>query len=49
MTPSTDDSRILIVDDSAIVRQVLNKELSKVPDFEIVAVATDPYSAIQQT
>ena len=37
--------RVLIVDDSAVVRQVLSKELSKCPDIEVVATAVDPYHA----
>ncbi len=37
--------KVLIVDDSAIVRQILAKELSKVPDIEVVATAQDPYIA----
>jgi two-component system chemotaxis response regulator CheB len=37
--------KVLIVDDSAIVRQILAVELSKVPDIEVVATASDPYIA----
>ena len=37
--------KILIVDDSAIVRQVLSSELSKDPGIEIVGTAPDPYVA----
>jgi two-component system, chemotaxis family, protein-glutamate methylesterase/glutaminase len=37
--------KVLIVDDSAVVRQVLTKELSKAPDIEVVATAIDPYAA----
>jgi two-component system chemotaxis response regulator CheB len=37
--------RVLIVDDSAVVRQVLTKELSKSPDLEVVGSAVDPYVA----
>lgn len=37
--------KVLIVDDSAVVRQVLERELSKVPDIEVVGVAPDPYIA----
>jgi two-component system, chemotaxis family, protein-glutamate methylesterase/glutaminase len=37
--------KVLIVDDSAVVRQVLSKELSKAPDIEVVATAVDPFSA----
>ncbi|MCS6961321.1 MAG: chemotaxis response regulator protein-glutamate methylesterase [Deltaproteobacteria bacterium] len=37
--------KILIVDDSAFVRQTLSSELSKHKDFEIVGMASDPYQA----
>jgi len=37
--------KVLIVDDSAVVRQVLSAELSKVEGIEIVGTATDPYVA----
>lgn len=37
--------RVLVVDDSAVVRQVLTKELSKAKDIEIVGTAVDPYAA----
>jgi two-component system chemotaxis response regulator CheB len=37
--------KVLIVDDSAVVRQILASELSKVPDIEVVATAQDPYIA----
>ncbi len=37
--------RVLVVDDSAVVRQVLSAELSKVADIEIVGTAIDPYIA----
>lgn len=37
--------KVLIVDDSAVVRQVLSAELSKVTDIEVVGTATDPYVA----
>lgn len=37
--------KVLIVDDSAIVRQVLEKELSKDDGIEIVGTAPDPYVA----
>ena len=36
---------MLIVDDSAVVRQVLSAELSKTPDIEVVGTAVDPYVA----
>ena len=37
--------RVLVVDDSAIVRQVLTKELSRCRDIEVVGTAPDPYIA----
>jgi two-component system, chemotaxis family, protein-glutamate methylesterase/glutaminase len=37
--------RVLIVDDSAVVRQVLTQELSRTDDIEVVGTATDPYVA----
>lgn len=37
--------RVLIVDDSAIVRQVLTEGLSKLDDIEVVGSAIDPYMA----
>ena len=37
--------RVLIVDDSAVVRQVLSKALEHVPDIEVVGTATDPFVA----
>lgn len=37
--------KVLIVDDSAIVRQVLKKELSNARGIEVVGTAVDPYAA----
>ena len=37
--------RVLIVDDSALVRQVLSRELSRDPQIAVVGVACDAYSA----
>jgi len=37
--------KVLVVDDSAVVRQVLSKELAKASDVEVVGTATDPYVA----
>jgi two-component system chemotaxis response regulator CheB len=37
--------RVLIVDDSALVRKVLTDELSKYRDIEVVGSAVDPYVA----
>ena len=37
--------RVLIVDDSAVVRKVMTDELSRFNDIEIVGTAVDPYMA----
>ncbi len=37
--------KLLIVDDSAIVRDVLSESLAKYPDIEVVGVAPDPFIA----
>ncbi len=37
--------RVLIVDDSAIVRRILNDALTGEPDLEVVGTAPDPYVA----
>lgn len=37
--------RVLIVDDSAVVRQVLTRELSRAPGIEVVGSAMNPYAA----
>jgi two-component system chemotaxis response regulator CheB len=37
--------RVLIVDDSAVVRRILTDELSKTGDIEVVGTAVDPYVA----
>lgn len=37
--------KVLVVDDSAIVRKVLNENLNKFKDIEVVATAVDPYVA----
>jgi two-component system chemotaxis response regulator CheB len=38
-------TRVLIVDDSAIVRKILTDTLSHAPDIEVVGTAPDPYIA----
>ncbi|MCL2701430.1 MAG: chemotaxis response regulator protein-glutamate methylesterase [Phycisphaerae bacterium] len=43
--PHSRKIRVLIVDDSAVVRQVLSAELSKARDIEVVGAAIDPYIA----
>ncbi len=42
---STAKIRVLVVDDSALVREVLRRQLSAHPRIEVVAVAGDPYEA----
>lgn len=37
--------KVLIVDDSAVVRQILSQELSKYKDIDIIGTAPDPYVA----
>ncbi|HPU98018.1 MAG TPA: chemotaxis response regulator protein-glutamate methylesterase [Candidatus Hydrogenedentes bacterium] len=37
--------RVLIVDDSALVRKILSEELARDPEIEVVGTATDPYVA----
>lgn len=37
--------KVLIVDDSAVVRKIFSEELSRDPDLEIVGTAPDPYVA----
>ena len=37
--------RVLIVDDSAVVREALKRALSSDPDIEVIATAPDPYIA----
>jgi two-component system chemotaxis response regulator CheB len=37
--------KVLIVDDSAVVRNILERELSRAPGIEVVGTAPDPYVA----
>ncbi len=37
--------KVLVVDDSALVRKTLGEEISKFPDFVVVGSAIDPYDA----
>ncbi len=43
--PSDGKIRVLVVDDSAIVRKILTEALSGQPDLEVVGTAPDPYVA----
>ena len=45
MIPASRKIRVLIVDDSAIVRKLLSDAIKGEPDMEVVAVASDPYQA----
>lgn len=40
--------RVLIVDDSALIRQLLTRLLNSAPDIEVVGTAADPYIARQK-
>lgn len=42
---ATRAARVLVVDDSAIVRQVLQAQLSRQPGIEVVGTAADPFAA----
>lgn len=37
--------RVLVIDDSALVRRILTEQLSRYPDIEVVGSAVDPYAA----
>jgi two-component system chemotaxis response regulator CheB len=45
MTGTENKIRVLIVDDSAIVRKILSESLAAEPDFIVVGAAPDPYVA----
>jgi len=45
MNPSTQPIRVLIVDDSAVVRKALADALARDPEIEVVGAASDPYVA----
>jgi two-component system chemotaxis response regulator CheB len=38
-------TRVLVVDDSAVVRQIFSRELARDPQLEVVGTAPDPYVA----
>ena len=40
--------QVLIVDDSASVRNALSEIIGSAPDLEVMAVASDPYVAAQK-
>lgn len=37
--------KVLVIDDSAVVRNLLSKELSKDPEIEVIGTAADPFEA----
>jgi two-component system chemotaxis response regulator CheB len=43
--PAAKKIRVLVVDDSAVVRNVFGQELAKDPDVEVVGAAPDPFVA----
>jgi two-component system, chemotaxis family, protein-glutamate methylesterase/glutaminase len=45
---STAKIRVLIVDDSAVVRQTLSSVLSSDPEIEVIATASDPFVAAER-
>lgn len=48
MLQKINKTRVLVVDDSALVRQVLSKILQSDPGIEVVGVASDPYVAREE-
>jgi len=40
--------RVLVVDDSAVVRSVLSRAINAQPDMTVIAVASDPIAAIER-
>lgn len=40
--------KVLIVDDSALIRQTLSSILQSDPDIEVIAMASDPYEAVKE-
>lgn len=44
-SPVNQPVRVLIVDDSAVVRQILSRELARDPQIQVVGTAPDPYVA----
>ena len=45
MTPRPARIRVLVIDDSALVRRIVVDNLAKCPDIEVVGTACDPYIA----
>ncbi|MEY4591566.1 MAG: hypothetical protein RIR18_461 [Pseudomonadota bacterium] len=44
----SDKIKVMIVDDSALVRQVISQALAKEPGIEVIATASDPVFAIEK-
>jgi len=44
-TPAEKPIRVLVVDDSALVRQILSRELEEAGGIEVIGSAADPYAA----
>lgn len=40
--------KVLIIDDSALIRKVLRDSISAQPDMEVIAAAADPYVAVEK-
>lgn len=45
---TTDKIKVMIIDDSALVRQVVTQALSQAPGIEVVATAADPLFAVEK-
>jgi two-component system chemotaxis response regulator CheB len=45
---ATDKIRVLVVDDSAVVRGLLSRAINSQPDMTVIAVASDPIAAIER-
>ena len=48
MTGSSSRKRVLIVDDSAVVRQTLSEIVAGHPQLEVMATANDPFQAAER-
>jgi two-component system chemotaxis response regulator CheB len=46
--PSASNIKVMLIDDSAVVRQVLHAILDQEPDIEVIAVASDPVFALDK-
>lgn len=44
-----DKIKVLIVDDSAVVRQSLSEIIKSDPELEVMGTASDPYMAAKNT